>query len=342
MSSLATVAPNLNGIRKAAVLLVMLGEEAASTVYRHLSQNQLQRLTQEIRELRKVQPEIATEVLEEYHRLSLAQDYLAQGGENYARSLLVKAFGSEGATALIEQLNRAQVLTANQMDALQKANPKELARFLEGEQPQSIALILAYLDTDAASAVLTSLPEQLRVDSVKRLASLRNFAPEMAQKVTVVLHKRLQSLGEQSRRIFPGFKSAADLMNRLPPELMKSVLDAIESDDPKLALNIRNLMFTYDDLLTVPENGIRELVARLDKKVLTLALKGSSEEMRNHLMKAISARAYEMLKEDMEVMGPVRAREVNKAKEEVVATARQLESEGKIILKAEGGDEYIV
>ncbi len=342
MSTAATVTPNLNGIRKAAVLLVMLGEEAASTVYRHLSQNQLQRLTQEIRELRGVQPDTAANVLEEYHRLSLAQEYLAQGGENYARSLLVKAFGTDGANALMEQVNRAQVLTANQMDALQKANPKELARFLEGEQPQSIALILAYLDTDAASAVLMRLPEQVRVESVKRLALLRNFAPEMAQKVTVVLHKRLQSLGEQSRRIFPGFKSAADLMNRLEPDVMKSVLEAIENDDPKLALNIRNLMFTYDDLLSVPENGIRELVARLDKKVLALALKGSSEEMRNHLMKAISARAYEMLKEDMEVMGPVRSREVNKAKEEVVATARQLEGEGKIILKAEGGDEYIV
>ena len=342
MSALARVTPNLNGIRKAAVLLVLLGEEAAATVYRHLSQAQLQRLTQEIRELRGVQPETATEVLEEYHRLSLAQEYLAQGGEAYARSLLVKAFGNEGAKALLEQVSRAQVLTATQMDTLQKANPRELARFLESEQPQTIALILASLDTSAASAVLTRLPESVRVESVKRLALLRNFAPDMAQKVTVVLHKRLQSVGEQSRRIFPGVKSAADLMNRLEPEVMKSVLESIEADDAKLALNIRNLMFTYDDLLSVAENGIRELVTRLDKKVLALALKGSSEEMKNHLVKAISARAYEMLKEDMEVMGPVRSKEVNKAKEEVVAVARQLEAEGKIILKPEGGDEYIV
>jgi flagellar motor switch protein FliG len=289
-----------------------------------------------------VQPETAANVLEEYHRLSLTQDYLAQGGENYARSLLVKAFGTEGARALLEQVNRAQVLTANQMDALQKANPKELARFLEGEQPQTIAIILAYLDTKAASALLMRLPEAVRVEAVKRLALLRNFSPEMAQKVSVVLHKRLQSLGEQSRRIFPGIKSAADLMNGLEPEAMKAVLDAIEGDDAKLALNIRNLMFTYDDLIGVAESGIRELVARVDKKVLTLALKGSSEEMRNHMTKAISQRAAEMLKEDMEVMGPVRSREVNKAKEEVVAVARQLEAEGKIMLKPETGDEYVV
>ena len=340
--SASAVTPQLDGVRKAAVLLVLLGEEAAATVYRHLSQTQLQRLTQEIRVLSRVQPEAAATVLEEYQRLSLAQDYLAQGGEHYARSLLVKAFGKEGARDLLDQLSRAQVLTAAQMDALQKANPKELARFLEGEQPQTIAIILAYLDTRAGSALLMRLPAAVRVESVKRLALLRNFSAEMAQKVSLVLHKRLQSLGEQSRRMFPGVKSAADLMNGLEPETMKSVLDAIEADDAKLALNIRNLMFTYDDLLTVPDAGIRELVARLDKKVLAMALKGSSEEMRNHLMKAISARAAEMLKEDMEVMGPVRSRDVKKGKEEVVAAARQLESEGKIILKPETGDEYIV
>ncbi|HTV63989.1 MAG TPA: flagellar motor switch protein FliG [Bryocella sp.] len=340
--TLPRMTPNLNGIRKAAVLLVLLGEEAAAPVYRRLTQGQLQRLTQEIRELSSVKPETASEVLEEYQRLSLTQEYLARGGETYARSLLVKAFGTDGAAALLEQVGQAQVLTANQMDALQKASPKELARFLEGEQPQTIAIILAYLDAGAASALLMQLPEALRVAAVKRLAMLRNFSPDVAQKVSVVLHKRLQSLGEQNRRIFPGFKSAADIMNRLEPTTMKSVLESIEADDAPMAANIRNLMFTYEDLLTVDENGVRELVGRVDKKALTLALKGSSDEMRNHLAKAMSARAWEMLKEDMEVMGPVRSREVKKAKEEVVATARQLEEEGKIALKAETGDEYVV
>src|SRR5579883_1907226 len=141
--SRAAFVSEMDGVRKAAVLLVLLGEEAAATVYRHLSQNQLQRLTQEIRELNRVEPEMAADVLEEYHRLSLAQEYLSQGGESYARTLLVKAFGVEGAKALLEQVNRAQILTASQMDALQKANPRELARFLEGEQPQTVAIILA-------------------------------------------------------------------------------------------------------------------------------------------------------------------------------------------------------
>ncbi len=239
--SAAGLAPStLNGVRKAAVLLVLLGEEAATTVYRHLSQPQLQRLTKEISELNGVDPETAAQVLEEYYRLSLTQDYLAQGGDEYARALLVKAFGGDGAKALLEQVSRAQDLSATQLDTLQKADPQELARFLEDEQPQTIALILAYLDAKAASAVLMKLPEAVRIESVKRLALLRNFSPEMAQKVSTVLHKRLQPAGEQSRRNYAGFKSAADLMNRLEPEAMKSVLDAIESDDAKLALNIRN------------------------------------------------------------------------------------------------------
>jgi flagellar motor switch protein FliG len=333
---------SISSIRKAAILLVLLGEEAATTIYKHLNQAQLQRLTQEIADLQTVDPEMAASILEEYYRLSLTQEYLAQGGEPYARSLLVKAFGEEGAKALMEQVTRAQELSASQLDSLQKADPQQLARFLEGEQPQTIALILAHLDAKPASTLLMRLPEAVRAEVVKRLALLRNFSPEMAQKVSLVLHKRMQALGEQSRRAYAGFKGVADLLNRLDPTAVKSILDTIEGDDAKLALNIRNLMFTFDDLLGVSEVGIRELLARLDKKVLALAIKGASQEVQNHLMKALSSRAIEMLKEDMDVLGPVRAREIAKAQQEAVAVARKLEAEGKIVLKAETADEYVV
>ncbi len=342
MSSASLSPGSLNGLRKAAVLLVLLGEEAATTIYRHLSQPQLQRLTQEIAELNSISPEMAGQVLDEYSRLALTQEYLAQGGDGYARALLVKAFGEEGANTLMEQVTRSQELSASQLDTLQKADPQQLARFLEGEQPQTIALILAHLDAKPASTLLMKLPDAVRAESVKKLALLRNFSPEMAQKVSIVLHKRLQSLGEQSRRAYAGFKGVADLLNRLDPMAVKSILETIESEDATLALNIRNLMFTFDDLLGVQESGIRELVARLDKKVLALALKGASEEVRAHLMKAMSSRAIEMLKEDMEVLGPVRARDVTKAQQEAVAAARKLEAEGKIVLKAETADEYVM
>jgi len=332
----------LNGVRKAAVLLVLLGEEASTSIYRHLSHAQVQRLTREIAELGRIDPETAANILEEYHRLGLTQDYLAQGGDSYARSLLVKAFGEDGAKSLMEQVARAQQLSESQLDSLEKTDPQQLARFLEGEHPQTVALILAHLDSKPASVLLMKLPEQLRAEAVKRLAMLRDFSPEMAQKVSLVLHKKLESLGEQSRRAYAGFKGVADMLNRLEPNTVKGILETIEAEDAKLALNIRNLMFTFDDLLSVPEAGIRELTSRLDKKVLALALKGAPEEVRNHLLKTMSSRAVEMLKEDMEVLGPVRARDISKAQQEAIALARKLEEEGKLVLKPESADEYVV
>jgi flagellar motor switch protein FliG len=335
-------APSLNGVRKAAVLLVLLGEEAATAIYRHLSEPQVQRLTREIAELSRIDPQLAAAILEEYYRLSLTQEYLTQGGEAYARALLMKAFGEEGAKGLMEQVERAQQLSDSQLDSLEKTDPQQLARFLEGEHPQTIALILAHLAARPASALLMRLPEQVRAESVKRLALLRDFSPEMAQKVSLVLHRKLLALGEQSRRAYAGFKGVAEMLNRLEPNTVKAILETIESEDAKLALNIRNLMFTFDDLLSVPETGIRELTARLEKKVLALALKGASEEVRDHLLKTMSSRAVEMLKEDMEALGPVRARDIAKAQQEAIAVARKLEEEGKMVLKPESADEYVL
>ena len=274
--------------------------------------------------------------------LMLTQEYLAQGGTEYATKLLVKAFGNEGAKNLLDQVSRAQELSTSKLDSLQKADPQQLAKFLESEHPQTIALILAHLDSRQGSLLLMKLPEKTRAEAVKRLANLRQFSPEMAQKVSVVLHRKLQALGEQSRRAYAGFKGVADLLNRLEPPSCKVILENIEQDDPKLALSIRNLMFTFDDFLGVSENGIRELLAHLDKKTLSLALKGAPEQLRNHIFKSMSSRAVEMMKEDMEVLGPVRAKDVAKAQQECVSAARQLESQGKLVLKTEGEDEFVV
>lgn len=332
----------LSGVRKAAVLMVLLGEDVASNVFKTLSDEEVQQITQDIAELNYIPQEVADHVLDEYHRLMVTQDYIAQGGKDYATKLLIKAFGEEGAKKLLDQVSLAQEMSASKLDSLQKADPQQLAKFLEGEHPQTIALIMAHLDPKQASALLMKLPEQARAESVKRLAQLRQFSPEMAQKVSVVLHNRLQTLGEQSRRAYAGFKGVADLLNRLDPVSTKAILEMIERDDPQVAVNIRNLMFTFDDLLGVPEAAIRELLGQLDKKTLALALKGAPEELRNHIFKSMSSRAVEMLKEDMEVLGPVRSREVAKAQQEAVAVARKLEGEGKLQLKPEGEDEYLL
>src|SRR5262249_18783914 len=203
-------------------------------------------------------------------------------------------------------------------------------------------LILAHLNARQASALLTRLGEDARAEVIKRLAGLRQFSPEVAQKVSVSLHKRLEALGEQSRRGYAGLKGAADLLNQMDPNTGKAILEIIERDDPQMALGIRNLMFTFEDLLGVPEAGVRELLGQLEKKTLALALRGASEELKNLIFKSMSSRAVDMLKEDMEVLGAVRTKDVNQAQREIVDLARKLESEGKLVLTAESQDEYVV
>lgn len=332
----------MTGLRKAAVLVAVLGEDAAAGMFKALPETDLQKLTEAISELGRVDPDTAKAVLEEFHKLTMTQDYLAEGGPEYAHRLLVKAFGEEGARALLEQVSRAQQLSASKLDSLQKCDPLQLAKFLEREHPQTVALILAHLDAKQGSALLMRLPEEARAETIKRLAKLRQFSPEMAQKVSLVLHNRLQAFGEQSRRAYAGFKGVADLLNRLDQGAAKSILEAVEQEDAKLAISIRNLMFTFEDLLTVADVGIREILAQLDKKTLAMSLKGASPELRNHVFKCMSSRAVEMLKEDIEVLGAVRAKDVQKAQQDVIALARKLESEGKINLTMEGEDEYVL
>jgi flagellar motor switch protein FliG len=331
-----------SGSRKAAILLVLLGEEIASLIFKNLNEDDLQKITQEISDLGAVDSDEASTILNEFHNLAITQEYIAQGGTEYARRLLVKTLGEDGAQAMLESVSRAQELSASKLDSLQKADPQQLAKFLQGEHPQTIALIMAHLDPKQASALLMKLTEETRAAAVKRLAELRQFSPEMAQKVSVVLHRRLQALGEQSRRAYAGFKGVADLLNRMDPASGKVILELIERDDSKLAMSIRNLMFTFDDFLGVPETGIRELLAQVDKKTLAQALKGASDQLRDHLFKSMSSRAVDMLKEDMESLGPVRSKDVTKAQQECVAVARKLESQGKIQLKQENEDELVV
>ena len=332
----------LSGTRKAAILLVLLGEDAASQVYRNLPERDLEDLTQEIAELDYIDPRTALAVLEEYHRLTVTQDYVAVGGTDVAKKLLVKAFGEETAHNLLSEISSAVERDAGKLDTLRKADPQQLAKFLEIEHPQTIALILAHLDPKQASVLLVKLPESMRAETIKRMAQLRQFSPEIAEKISVSLHKRLQALGEQHRRAYAGLQGVADLLNRLDPVTCKQILETIEGQDPNIALGIRNLMFTFQDLMGVPEAGIREILGQLDKKTLAVALRGAPEELRSFIFKCMSARAADMLKEDMEVLGPLRAREVLKAQQEAVAIARKLEAEGKISLGAESEDEYVL
>jgi flagellar motor switch protein FliG len=330
------------GKRKAAILLVLLGDDVAATVYKNLPDAEVRLITQEIADLEYVSPEVASRVLKEYHRLTMTQDYLAQGGPEFANRLLIKAFGEQGAKTLLDEVNRAQEASAQNLDTMQKTDPHQLAKFIQGEHPQTIALVLAHLNAKNARSVLMLLPDKIRGQAVKRLAQMQQFSPEMVKQISIVLHKRLLTLGQQSRRAYGGVKAVADLLNQLDQEATTTILETIEQDNTQLATSIRNLMFTFDDFREVPDTGIRELLGQVDKKTLATALKGVSEELKNHFFKCMSSRAVEMLKEDMEVLGPVRSRDVHAAKQEVVSVARRLEGEGKLVLKQEQEDSYVV
>jgi flagellar motor switch protein FliG len=330
----------LSGARKAAILLTVLGEDTAATVFRNLDEKDLQRVADEVAGLGTVPVEVSLQVFEEYQRITQAQDFIIQGGHDLARRLLIKAFGDTEAENIMLRLTKARELSP--LESLQRADPAKLARFLEEEHPQTIALILGQLGDRQASALLMSLPNEIRSEAVKRLANLRRFSPEMAEKVSIVLAQRLKAVGEQGKRAYSGFQSAADIMNCIDTTVAQEILVDIENAEPTLAISIRDLMFTFDDLLQVGEAQIRELTGAIDKKVLATALKGTNEQLKNHFFRTMSSRAIEMLKEDIEALGPVRSKDVVKAQSDIVAIARQLEAEGKIVLKGEANDEYVV
>jgi len=288
---------NLSGVRKAAILMTMLSEEAAASLFHHLTEEDLQGLTYEIARLGSVPKEITLKVLEEYQQMVAAQDQISAGGREVATRMLVKAFGESGAQAMVQRLVRSQEANSSRVESLQRVDPKQLARFLEGEHPQTIALILGHLETKQASALLMCLPQKVRAESVRRLANLRQFSPAMAEKVATVLNRRLRSVGEQKKKTYSGFQSVADLMNNIDATTSGEILDALEREEASLAVSIRDLMFTFEDFKDVPEVQLRVLTGAIDKKTLTLALKSSSEALKDHFFSTMSSRAIEMLKE---------------------------------------------
>ena len=332
---------SMAGPRKAAILLVAVGEEMAKEILRVLPESDVQRLTEELADLRGVTPNMSLGVVEEFWELLQTQQVMVHGGLDYASRLLIETFGKERADEMLALVRRSQEAQQGNLAKLQRTDPQQLGKLLDSEHPQTIALVLAHLDPRRASLVLDNLSEEHKVVSIQRLAEMRQFSPEMAQKVAHILHRRLESVGDTARKSYSGFKAVADLLNRLNADESKHILETIEEGQPELALSIRNLMFTFDDLVTVPPASIREVVSGVDKRQLAMALRGANDELRAQIFKSMSSRAVEMLKEDMEVLGPVRSREVAQAQQEILNLARRLEAEGKVVLKLETGDEML-
>ena len=331
----------MSGLRKAAIVSLLLGEEVTTEVFRFLSEEDIERLAREMAALGPVSPQVSETVLEEFHHTLAAAGFVTRGDMDQARRLLVRTLGEDSARRVMDRIMRSMQSTAG-FASLEKADPEQLSKFILGEHPQTIALILAHLNPGAAAELITLLPDDLRADVLTRMASLEDISPDIITRISGVIEQRLQPLGGRSREQHGGVRAVAELFNRLERTVSAPVLEAIETKRPELAVSIRNLMFVFDDLVNVDDTGIREIVQRADKKGLTLALKGASEEIRQRFFNNMSKRAADMLKEEMEVLGAVRLRDVEKAQQDIVAIARKLEEEGVIVTGAAAGEAYVV
>ena len=330
------------GIRKAAMLLIVLGEQSSAELLQQLSEEDVQKVSREVATLTAISSEEAEHVLQEFHHISTAGEYVARGGLDFARKLLLRAFDPDVAKRLLDRLTKALGSEAASFDAIQKADPQQLAKFIHNEHPQTIALVLSHLNWAQAAALLTSLPPTLRADVALRMASLDQISPEIILKIAGVIGQKLKALGEFSRESYGGVRAVAEILNRLVWGSSREILDHIENSDTNLGETIRHLMFVFEDLLLIDPVGLKEVLAKVDRKVLTVALKGTSEQLRNQVLGCMSQRGAEMLKEDMEALGPVKIKEVESAQQQIIAVVRQLESEGVISLKGAVGEQYVV
>jgi flagellar motor switch protein FliG len=330
----------LNGTQKAAVLMVALGDDVAASIFKYLEEDEIQQVSKEIALTRNVMPETADEVLEEFHTMSLAKSYIAQGGIEYAKKLLIKSVGPEAARKIIDRLTKALESSAG-FSSIERANPQQLSKFIQNEHPQTIALILAHLNATQAGELIASLPETLRADVAMRMANLQEISPEVVRRISLILEQKLESLGSFATEAYGGVRAVAELFNRMDRSTGRVVLEKIENENPQLAASIRDLMFVFDDILLIDDTGISEILKRADKKTLTIALKGTSEELRNQFFRNMSSRAVEMMKEEMEFMGPIKIKEVEKSQHEIVEIVRQLEEEGVLSIGGGGGEDYV-
>jgi flagellar motor switch protein FliG len=332
---------NVKGTRKAATLLVLLGEEVSSQLMKFFWEDEVEKISREMSILNNVPPDLGESVLEEFHNMALARHYMSAGGIEFTKKVLQKALGPDMAKRVIERVTKS-IESSVGFNALEKADPHQLSKFIQNEHPQTIALILAHLDPSQGAELLASLPEEIRSNIIVRMASLGEISPEVIKRISLILDQKLRSLGTYSREAMGGTRAVAELVNKMDRTDSRAILEKIENEKPDLAVAIRNLMMVFEDILSVDNVGVREILQRVDKKTLTIALKGTNEELQAHIFKNMSQRAVEMMKEDMEALGPVRVRDVEKSQQEVVEIIRRLEEEGLVNIRGGGGDEYVV
>ncbi|MGJ3203507.1 flagellar motor switch protein FliG [Geobacillus thermoleovorans] len=330
----------LSGRQKAAILLISLGPDVSASVYKHLSEEEIEKLTLEISNVRQVTAEQKEEVLEEFRQLALAQDYIAQGGIAYAKEVLEKALGPDKAMQIINRLT--STLMVRPFDFARKADPMQLLNFIQNEHPQTIALILSYLEPAQAGQILSALPQEMQADVARRIALMDSTSPEIINEVEQILERRLSATVVQDYTQAGGIEAVVEVLNQVDRSTERTILDALEIQDPELAEEIKKRMFVFEDIVTLDHRAIQRVIREVDNNDLMLALKVASDEVKNIIFRNMSTRMAETFKEEMEYMGPVRLRDVEEAQSRIVAVIRRLEEAGEIVIARGGGDDIIV
>jgi flagellar motor switch protein FliG len=332
---------NPGGSSMAATLFVLIGETASAEVLKHLTEAEIESISRAISNAGPVGAEEAEKSAEELYQTLTANRYVAEGGVDYAKKVILRTLGAGPAKRIMERLSSSYA-NANSFDAIDRLNPIQLSQFIQNEHPQTIALILAHLSVGASALLLESLPETIQADVAVRMASLDTIAPEAIQGISSVLEEKLKPVGTYAHsEAYGGIRAVAELFNRLNRQRSRAVLEMIDTNKPEIANSIRELMFIFEDVATLDDAAIREIIQRVDKKTIAQALKGSSETQQNQFFKNMSGRAVDMMKEEMEIMGPVKTKDVHVAQQRIVEVVRKLEEEGLINVGG-GGDEYVL
>lgn len=330
----------MSGKQKAAILLISLGTELSASILKNMREDEIEDLTMEIANLRRVAPELKDKVQEDFYQICQAQDYIAAGGIEYAREMLEKALGAGKAHDIISKLTAT--LQIRPFDFARKTEPGQLLNFIQNEHPQTIALVMSYLNPEQAGVLLSALPAMQQVEVAKRIATMDRTSPEVLREVEGVLEKKLSSFVMQDFTIAGGVETAVSILNRVDRGTEKTIMEALEEEAPELADEIKKRMFVFEDLIMLDDRSIQRVMREIDMKDLAMALKTASGDVSNLIFKNMSKRAVEMLKEDLNLMGPVRLRDVEEAQQKVVNVVRQLEDSGEIIISRGGEDEIVV
>ncbi len=330
----------LTGKQKAAILLISLGPDVSAEVYKHLTDDEIEKLSLEISSVQKVDNDLKEDIVEQFHQIAIAQDYISQGGVGYAKTVLEKAFGKQEAMNIINRLTSS--LQVRPFDFARKADPHQVLNFIQGEHPQTIALILSYLDPEQAGQILSELEEDVQADIASRIATMDSTPPHIINEIEQVLEKNLSSSLTDNYTQTGGIQAVVDVLNEVDRSTERTILDSLEVQNPELADEIKKRMFIFDDIVILDNRAIQRVIREVENEDLQLALKVASDEVKDVIFKNMSERMAETFKEEMEYMGPVRLRDVEEAQTRIVGTIRRLDEIGEIVIARGGGDDIIV